>query len=225
MIKIYALFILSVLATVSVKAQFDVGQKVLGGNIGFSTNKNENLYNTTSSSNSSVFSISPSLSWFNKPNHLIGIGLTYNYNNQKTKDIITYANSKNSSIGMVLSSQRFFTLSQNFFFTVNTSVGANYSFGNSLNTVNNITNETKNNGYAVNASFAPGLSYRVTKRLLFDAYLSNLIFAGYSHSETKNKDPQATNAKSTQSNFAISSSLSNTSLGNVGLGFRWLLRK
>jgi hypothetical protein len=65
----------------------------------------------------------------------------------------------------------------------------------------------------------------LTRRLLFDAYLNNLIGVSYSKVKIKDKTQQSPETTSSQRSFDISSSLGNTSLGSVGLGFRWLLGK
>lgn len=223
--KIYSIFSLFCLTAIFAEAQFEPGQKVIGGNIGFSAGKSEypNSYSYTSYSN---VSISPSISSFTKPNLLCGIGLSYAYNYTKTKNSLNEEiRGQSNSIGINFFSQRFFTLTQNLFFTINTSASAYYSFGKQINTTNNIESEAKSSGYGGNANFAPGLTCKLTQRLLFDAYLSNLISIGYSHNETKDNNIAPPNNKLFQNNFNLSSSLSNTSLGNVGLGFRWVLKK
>ncbi|HEX8334187.1 MAG TPA: hypothetical protein VF622_16315 [Segetibacter sp.] len=227
MIKIYSLAILLSLSTVFAQAQFVTGQRVLGGNIGFSTNKRENISNGISTTNSTAFLLSPSLGSFTKPNVLRGVGLSYGYSIQKSEYSLNNSTQRipNHLIGINLFSQRFFSLSEKIFFTTNTGGAVTYSFGKNINKNNNNVNETKSSGYGIAINFAPGLSYRLTQRLLFDAYLSNLINVRYSHTETKYNNPPNMDTRSTHNNFSISSSLSNTSLGNVGLGFRWLLKK
>ncbi|MEJ7677645.1 MAG: hypothetical protein WKG06_07215 [Segetibacter sp.] len=225
--KIYALFNFCFFITVFAQAQFEKGQKAVGGNIGFAAAKSENVYSSNYTSDYSNLSVSPSVGLFSRSNLLCGIGLLYVYNYQKNKNFMNTDDSKtwNHSIGIDLFSQRFFTLAQKFFFTINTSGGLSYSFGKQISTTNNIKSEAKSSGYGIGVNLAPGLSYRLTPRFLFDAYLSNLINISYSHNQTKGKNEAATDMKSSQNSFNLSSSLSNTSLGNVGLGFRWLLRR
>lgn len=68
--KIYALFSLFCLTTLFAKAQFEPGQKVIGGNVGFSSGKNEYPYLSFYTSDYSNVSISPSIGSFRKPNLL-----------------------------------------------------------------------------------------------------------------------------------------------------------
>lgn len=177
--KIFALLNLFCLTTVFAQAQFEKGQKAAGGNIGFSSGKSENIYSSNYTSDYSNVSISPSVGSFSRSNLLCGIGLSYGYNYQKNKSFMNADDSKmwNHSIGINLFSHRFFTLTQKFFFTINTSGGFSYSFGKQISTTNNIQSEAKSSGYGIGLSLAPGLSYRLTPRFLFDAYLSNLIIS------------------------------------------------
>lgn len=223
--KIYALLSFSSLIAVFSHAQFEKGQKIAGGNIGFSAGKSENRYSYNYTSDYSNVSISPSVGSFTNPNLLCGIGLSYGYNYYKNKSFMNdnVGQTWDHSIGINLFSQRFFSLAQKFFFTINTAGAVGYSFGKQISTANNIKSEAKTSGYGIGISVAPGLSYRLTPRLLFDAYLSNLINISYSHNQAKGKNEAATDAKTFQNNFNLSSSLSNASLGNVGLGFRLLL--
>lgn len=222
--KIYALVLCCLSATFA-HSQFDKGQKILGGGIGFSSNDYGDPADNYYTSNTSTFTFSPSVGWFSKPNKLYGIGLTYGYNSNKTINVLNNSTelTKSHSIGVRFFSQRFFSLTQNLFFTVTGSIGGSYSFGEITSTTNNVENKTKTPGYGVAADLAPGLSYKLSKRLLFDAYLNSLISINYFRQ--MRKDPSTGNTRTFQKGFNVSSSLSNTNIGNVGLGFRWLLRK
>lgn len=213
------------LSTLVTNAQFETGQKVLGGNMGFSLNKGENLNNLYLTYVYTNLSVSPSFSWFNKPNRLVGVGLSYGYYNYKETINNQTTDAKVNSIGLNIFSQRFLTLTQKLFFTLYTGASASYSFGKRNNTVNNSYYPANTNSYSVSVNFAPGISYRLTQRLLFDASLSNLIYLSYFHNETKYKNVNAPSTNSTQNSFNLSSSLSSSSLANVGLGFRWLLKR
>jgi len=224
MIKNYVALVLCCISTTLVYAQFDKGQKVLGGSIGFSSNNYKDPANNFYNSDNSSFIFSPSVGWFNKTNQLSGIGLNYGYSSYKT---INSSGSftevtKNHSIGAEFFSQRFISLAQNLFFTINSSFGGNYSFGTKKSTTNNVDYKDETRGYNIGAEIAPGLSYKLTKRLLFDSYLNNFISINYNYLRQK---LSSGNTGLVQKNFSVSSSLSNTSIGNVGLGFRWLLSK
>ncbi len=230
MTKIYTLFFLSFLPVLFAAAQFDKGQKVLGGNIGFSTSNSKYYYNNYEAYTLTNVSASPSLGWFTKANQLFGIGLLYNYNRQKTIFInpgtsIDTTTIYSHSLGVSLFSQRFIRLANNFYFTITTAGSATYNFGKIAESNSGNETTTRTTGYGISANLAPGLSYRLSQRFLFEAYLSNLLYAGYSHSQYKDGTASSSGDKPHVNSFILSSSLSNTSLGYVGLGFRWLLKK
>lgn len=206
------------------KAQFTKGQVLLGGNVGFSTTKANNSGDFTTSNNG--FNINPSIAVFKKSNQLIGLGLSYNYSLQKNKsNANSNENGSNShTIGINAFAQRFYTLSNKFFFTVKGNAGIGYTTGKQYN-YNGIDRvEAKTNGYRIGLDFSPGISYTVTPRLLFDASLNSVLSLNYSHTKTDNPFPGMEYTR-TQNAFNIDSDLSNTSLGNIGIGFRWFLKK
>ncbi len=212
---------LLVVVTTMANAQFNKGQKVLGGNFGFSTGKSKSSENYTSHQNS--FTINPSFAKFTKSNQLCGIGVGYGYSRlqNKTPNNAQNSNSINQSLGVNVFSQRFYSIAKKLYFTLNIPASVYYVYAkNTLESTNAII-ENKSNGYSLNVSVAPGLSYQLNNRWLFDAYLSNVINVGFSHSQSKTSNP---NSKTKSDSFGISSSLSNTNLGNIGLGFRYLLR-
>lgn len=226
MIKIYTLSLLFFLTSLFATAQFDIGQKVVGGNVGFTTTTTDNYYRMGTSVKQVFFSVSPSIAKFTKSNQLCGIGLYYNYLHQQTRgNYSTDPNDYSHYIGLNLFSQHFFTLAPKFYFSVIGTGSLGYSFGS--NTYRSGVNEInkKSSGYNINIGLAPGLSYRIIPRLLFDAYLNNFLYAGYTHSQVKENVNVPAVVKGYANSFTVSSSLGNTSLGNIGVGFRWLLKK
>ena len=215
------ILILLIVLTSVANAQFTKGQKVLGGNIGFAVGKSESSDNFTSSQNS--FTINPSFAKFTKSNQLCGIGMGYGYSRQKSESPNNAQNSYiiNQTIGVNVFSQRLYSMAKKLYFTLNTPASIYYMFGKNIVKSSNSINESMGKGYSINLSLAPGVSYQLNNRWLFDAYLSNLVNVGFSHNQSKSS---TSNYKTKSNNFGISSSLSNTNLGNIGLGFRYLLR-
>lgn len=72
MAKNFTLLLL-VFVTISASAQFDVGQRLLGGNVSFYSGKDANFYNTTYETKQTNVFVNPSISWFRKPNVLVGV--------------------------------------------------------------------------------------------------------------------------------------------------------
>ena len=208
----------------STKAQFEIGQKLLGGNIGFSTVETNNSSNYTT--NTIGFGISPTYSIFKKPNQLVGLGLSYNYSQQKSSTIIGTNESTNNSnsIGIDAFTQKFFPLSSKFFFTLKGNTGFGYVFGKQYNYNGTDKLEEKSKGYNVGLNFAPGISYVITPRILCDAALSSVLSLQYAHRKTTNTNI-GNDFTTTQNTFYINSALNNTLLSNINIGFRWLLKK
>jgi hypothetical protein len=227
MIKIFTISSLIYLMPFLVNAQFQTGQKVVAANIDVNFYNDKNTSTSTSENKGWNVNFHPSIGKFYKPNLLRGIGLSYGYSYSKTKSSIStdIEKTNNNLIGIDLFAERFFSLSENLFFTFQTVARVNYRFGKNTTTspVSEIISESK--GYGLGVGLTPGFSYRLSRRFLFDAHLSDILSAGYNYSEMKVSAPSAGLPKSTNSNFNLSSSLSNTNLGNVGLGFRWLLAK
>ncbi len=224
MIRIFTLTCIS-FAAFTASAQFEIGQKVLGGNVSFASGNEENVYMNDYENKYLNFTVNPSIATFTKSNKLQGIGLSYSNSYQKT-GYLRYEISKNysNSLGIELFSQRFISITKGLFFTLKTSAGASYQFGKQEKFFNSVPNDLKSTGFGIGAYLAPGISYKLTNRLLFDAYLSDFLALSYSHS--KFKDPtSSTPLKRTRDSFRIHSSLSNVNLGNIGLGFRWLMKR
>ena len=214
------ILVLLIVITSVANAQFTKGQKVLGGNGGFSVGKSESSDFTN---RQNTITINPSFAKFTKANQLCGIGLVYGYSQQKSvsPNYAQKSNIKNQNIGVNVFSQRFYNLAKNLYFTLNTSGSVSYLFGKTVIESSNTYNESKSKGYAINVGLTPGFSYQLNNRWLFDAYLSNLVNVGFSHNQSKSS---TSNYKTKSNNFGISSSLSNTNLGNIGLGFRYLIK-
>lgn len=211
-------------------AQLIKGQKLIGGNFSFSTNSGNS---TQAFDNRSVYhnsgtgiGINPSIAKFINSTTLRGIGLVYNYNNYIIKE--EEPNNGNSfkniahSEGINIFSQRFISLGNNFFFTIQASATGLYSYGKQSDFMTKAM--TKAKVYSITAAMAPGLSYKINRRLLFDALLTNILSAGYQHTTAVTNYPLPKETKTHNNTFNISSSLSNTTLGNIGVGFRWLLK-
>ena len=170
--------------------------------------------------------VNPSVGKFKKPNLLAGLGFSYSYDYQKTNndnnDEISRTNTH--SFGVNIYAQRFFTWQKNSFsplmiMLLLVIVSEKFFQRLAMRKTKRIQMDM-----APASILRPGLSYQLTNRLLFDAYLSNLISISYSHNQKKYADSSPEH-KSYENYFGLSSSLTNTNLGYVGLGFRWLLKK
>jgi hypothetical protein len=229
--KIFTYLSITYLIPLVTNAQFERGQKLIGGNVsvasvsGNSTQAFDNR-STYHVSNTGAL-INPSISKFYKPTLLRGVGLIYSYGNYLNKEELPDNGNGykyySHSAGINIFSQRFIPLGNNFFFTFQISGTFLYSFAKQSDFITKAF--TKSNGYSLTAGLAPGISYKINNRFLFDAFLSNLLSAGYSHSNAVTNYPLPRETKTHSNGFNIQSSLSSTTLGNIGVGFRWLLKR
>jgi len=76
--------------------------------------------------------------------------------------------------------------------------------------------------YAFAAILYPGIAYRISKHLFLELSIPDLIYIGYSSSNTSNREGSSFN-ENKYSNFAITTSLSSNPLNALGIGFRLIL--
>ena len=224
MTKLFTLVFFCSLAAFA-SAQFDKNQKIIGGGIGLSTGQTTNPNAFYAKSKGVSLAVSPSFAKFTRPNQLCGIELSYRYVMSKYESGMNPYRENNHQISAGVFSQRFVSLPQNLFFTMMGSANVGYNFGTRIQSYTPINSKIEMKGYSVTAGLAPGLSYRLTPRWLLSASLNNFISAGFDHSESKDLLAVGGPRKSTSNVLNLSSSLSGLSLGDVSLGFRYLLKK
>lgn len=196
-------------------AQFNSGQKILGGNMSF--------YSATQSSagetKNTAVGFSPVLAKFTSSNVLKGVGVYYRYNQSESILAGNRLNkSTNHEIGLSVFSQRFYSLGKDFYFTLSKGGRLGYVTGKNFDG----TNDSRNKGISVSGSLTPGISYRIHERLLLDLSINDLIGVYYNYSESVVDLPGS--SKSTNNSFGFATSLQNGMLSNVGVGFRWFLK-
>lgn len=208
------------------QAQFEKNQKVLSGSLSFSANNSSYEQLPNQSMKSSAVSFSPSLGWFTKPNHLVGVGVTFSRNSNRNYSSSNEQKQTNNAVGIAVYSQRFVPIMNKLFFTLQANAGAQYLFGKfSTNTGQPaVESEDRTSGFGINAGLAPGVSYRINQRFLVDLSLSNLLSVGYTREKLKNIKPGTNVNPMVRENYYFSSSLTNSSLGGIGVGFRYLLK-
>ena len=208
------LFCLPLLLVISVHAQFTTGQKLITGGVNFG-NTNYN-YGDSSKQNSLAAGLNFSLGKFISPLHSIGFGLNYSLNNytQKQPGAANYSNQMNY-LGASFFSQYYFPLSKQFYAFLQWNSTAGINFGS----VTGFSNNFK--GYSIATGLNPGLSYKLNKRFLFNASLTNLISLSYTHSKN---NPSVMSGNGVMNSFTLSSSLNSGSVSNIGLGFIYLIQ-
>ncbi len=224
--KLTTLTILFFAAITTGNAQFQKGQKLLGGSINFSGGTTDAEQTSNFKSDRSGFSINPSFAWFTSSNRTTGFSLGYTRNSSFQENLIGRSYQKNVSKTMNADvfTERFYPVTNKVYFTLQARLGANYSRGTTINSGPNNEIENRQRGFGAAAGLTPGFTYQLSRRFLFDLKLANVVSAMYTRNTLSNVKPGTNPGKSVEQNFALSSSLASSTLGNVGVGFRWIIK-
>lgn len=200
-------------------AQFTKGEKVLSGNFSFSTSKTTNTTGTVSQTNSgNNFFLNTGIGWVKSEKRISGFRV--GYNNSTTKGNGGLSKYTNNFLSVGVFNQNIKPFSKSLFGFVETNLNGIYNWGKYTDASSSTNVNFKGYGASANASI--GIGYRVTKHLIADATLSNLLSINYSQSEPDNSSTATTSSKS--SNFSVSTGLSSLSLNSVAIGFRWVFQ-
>jgi len=225
--KLTTLTILFFAAITAGTAQFQKGQKLLGGSISYSTGTTKTDQVSNFNSKRSNFSFNPSFAWFTSANRLTGFSVGYGRNKTYQEQLSgsSYQESLSGSGSADVFTERYYPVINKLFFTLQGRLGVSYTRGKTRG-ANGTNNEVENQqrGFGINMGLAPGITYQLSPRVLFDLRLNNMLNAGYSRTTSKNVKPGTNASKWTEESFAVSSSLSSGTLGSVGLGFRWIIK-
>lgn len=222
--KKLVLFVCLSLTILISHAQFNPGQKVIGGQVLLNLNS---ASTSTPAGSSTVVSqrgtsigLNLSLSKFKTPTVLNGMGIFYGYTHNRN-DISSSVEQKNTnnSIGAFVNKTKLKPLAKNFYLSFTGAITGVYQFGDTKTV--QLGNSSKRNAYAAIASGSMGVLYQVSQRFLVSGELSNLLSLGYNHStETLSG---TTSSKSTSDAFNFSTGLNGFSLNNLSFGVRYLL--
>jgi len=203
-------------------AQFSAGQKMIGGQVSVGYSNTDFNTPTVQKQNYTAVSLSPVFSKFTSPTRITGFGLQYAYSQQKTgiggpseQDYYSHL------IGAFVSRTQLQPLAKKFYFTLTGSVGANYQFQKTRNTLPTTTVDTK--GINVYLRGGIGLLYQLTPRFLLSTQLNNLVSLEFGHgkSTTTNGNVSTTG---TNNQVGFSTGLNGFSLNSVGIGVSYLLK-
>ncbi len=199
-------------------AQINPGKILLGGSIGYSSNKNsqpgqqatyaeyENLYSNIQ------------IGKFIRENTAVGVIFSYGYNKSSTQ---SNPDNKTTKFNTGVFYRKYKALGRNFYFFGEADASYTYSknkfvyYQNSANTTNVVSN-------GATLSFVPGISYNVWKKIQVELLMPNILSIGYSHVKTENV---YTNPSSSSSNdghlFSANANLNSNFLSNFGIGFKF----
>jgi len=211
--RITTLLFLFIIIANSLTAQ-EKGDKLIGGSLSFTKAKGVPVYDTTTKYTSVNFS--PSIGKFYKTNRMAGINLYFSHTNYKGQPY------KQNYYGIGFFPRQYQPLCKSFYLFaeegINGRIGkreSRYFYGQPY------MEEEKTQ--SVSLSFFPGLVYGINKRLQLELTLPQLISLEYSHTSTEVKDYPA-QPKRDGKTFSLNSGFSQSSLGNLGFGAKWLLK-
>lgn len=213
------LFAVLLIIGFNASAQFTKGEKVLSGNLSFSTSQITNTSGTVSQTNNGTnFLLNTGIGWVKSEKRISGFRL--GYNNGTIKGNGGSSKSANNFLSVGVFNQNIKPFNKSLFGFVETNLNGIHSWGKYTDA--NSSNNLSYKGYGAYANASIGLGYRVTKHLIADATLSNLLSISYGQSEPNNSSTATTSSKS--SGFGISTGLSSFSLNSVAIGFRWVFQ-
>jgi hypothetical protein len=199
----------------SSKAQFEKGQKMIGGQFSF-YDQNIQANSVTPKSNSSSINASFSLSNFTSPTLFKGFGFNYGYGDNATNYI-------SSSIGAFYNCTKLEKLANRFYLTFGGTAAINYSETNT--SANFAQDKNKQTSITPSISLGLGLLYHLNNRFLLSASLVNLASLSYSFNESKIFPNWSTSYNTKSNTFNLNSGLNGFNLYNVAFGFKYLLKK
>lgn len=200
-------------------AQIKKGAVLLGGQVSF-YNSNSKNNSTTNEGKSNNGGINISVGKAVKENTIVGVygaygkGKIENIASSNSKDVST---SINASAGIFL--RKYKRLGKDFYFFGELNAG--YASGKQVNESKNGTITTTNTNKEIGGAIGltPGLSYQICKKLQLEVLMPS--FAGLRFGS--NKYTQSSGSSSNGNYFQVSSSLNNSLLNSLAVGFRLVL--
>jgi hypothetical protein len=197
-----------------VSAQIEKGSKLIGGSLGFFSNKSQTITQFEQSSNS--WSISPQFGWAPEKNKLIVFAIGFSGSNTVQNQDLKTRNS-NPFVGVFY--RQYYNLHARWLFYVNTQLLVSF---NNQQTKNGTIITGKANGYNISAGLAPGITYRAGKSIWLEATLSNILNLSYGHSNAKNYDQAGVFVTEyNQNQFSANANIPDASALNIGV--KWIL--
>jgi hypothetical protein len=217
--KIILIVTVSLSCSLLTNAQFTRGSILLGGSISYSANNFTPTYQSGQESYFAYFGISAGKAI--KENAVWGINLTVspewigNYTSYGLGPLSYY----NGIYGMGIFYRAYKSLGKEFY--IFGEGGA--SFSDSYQSGKDYYGKILVSGHTYNGTiyFMPGIAYKMSKKVFIEVTMPNLFLISYYASNIAVQDTISYHDK--QNRFSISTSLSSTVLGNLGVGFRLIL--
>ena len=202
--------------SITSSAQIAKGSILLGGDLGFSTQKTTNSQNADFTQ--SGFTISPSYGKAIRENLFLGGFASYNYG--KNENSFSPGLQKTNGWGLGMFIRKYHKLGNGAFsFFAQGSAGYAYYKNYNFYGPDNSTTEKRNSVYV---NIYPGINYKINKRLQLETGFNNLVSLGYYHSINEMSGIGGV-SKTISNGFNLNTSINN--LSNLYAGFRVLISK
>ena len=213
-------FLIAFIMISAANAQIQKGTTVLGGNIGFSTQKFDPGAGGGTINTNSSFNVAPLFARAIKQNFIVGGDITYGnaFNKQEFPSNAVYKTDNNSyGIGGFIRGYKNLGNS-GFYLFLQSRLGADITNGKSSYTGNpGPTTKSNNNGFDIRLNLYPGVSYAITPKMHIETGLNDLFQVGYSNSKTSGNQPSEAKTKSSGFNAGIG--LGSSTIWTVGVKF------
>lgn len=204
--KIYFLTIAFICLSFFANAQIRKGFIYLGGDVGYSSQKEKLLNPPSGSTNNEVelkgFTFSPSIGLAVKENVFAGIDFTYA--NTKGQYLNSNNSYKNKNLGAGIFMRRYFPVANKFYLFGQVRLG--YYDREYDQTYNFNSSRSQEDGWGLQAGLYPGLSYNVYKSLYLEMGLNNLLTVGYENLDITQTSGFGGTSSSERKSFSIGSS-------------------
>jgi hypothetical protein len=210
--KLIILCIVS-LSVFSLQAQISKGSSLLGFNVGFSNYSS--LY-ISDKYDAHSLGLSASLGFAKKENKVIGFFLGYG----QSKYDQTQNSSNNHYYSTGIFKRSYLGIGKGFYLFGQGTLGINY---NTSSTHSPSGETSKYEGKGISAVFNPGIAYSVSRHFHLELAFNQLASLSYGIIKTTESFPGA--ADNIQKNQSIGLGVNANPVGNLSLGFRFILGK
>lgn len=208
-------------------AQFNKGDKLVSGNIGLNFGSEKVTNNTTTSpfAKASGFNFGISSSTFRSPLvfNTVGFYVSHSVNKSNLNNPISQLVNSNLNYGVSFSHTRLLPLTKGLYLNFPLNVRAGF-YGSSVENGTTIVSENRNRGLSLSAGINAGLMYRLNSRWLLNLSLPDLASVGFNGGSRENYLNGVIQPNKTKtSSFGFSSGLSGRPLGDLSVGFSYLI--
>ena len=201
-------------------AQFETGQKLLGGQLSASFARTENSSSPFANYSNNMF-LNFSFSKFTSSLALKGISVGYGYTFQHNfaNDPVNDQRAYQHTFNLSAYRTKLQPMVRNLYLAFTGSLNGSYGFGRTTNVVNSDSDLMY---AAVGLSGSLGIWYRLSPRFILTGELANLVNLSYTH--VQSDSPPYRRSRYNEDHISLAAGLSGTSFNSLAVGVRYLLK-